>query len=56
MTNQQRICIDNAIKHLQDARKWLDTAMYYSGEEMPSEDFGRVRASYDKLCEVIDKL
>jgi len=56
MTNRQSLCVSNAIEHLQAARHLLDSAMYYLGEEMPSEDFQRVRAAYDKLCEVIDKL
>lgn len=56
MTNRQRRCVSNAIEHIQTARHLLDSAMYYVGEEMPSEDFQRVRAAYDKLCESIDKL
>lgn len=51
MTNKQAMCIDEAARCLQSARKWLDQAMYYSGEEMPEKDFKKVREAYDKICE-----
>ena len=55
MTKQQQTCIDNAIKNLQTARKWLDQAMYYSGD-IPDSEHTKLRAAYDKICEAIDKL
>lgn len=51
MTTKQAMCVSEAIKCLQSARKWLDQAMYYSGEEMPEKDFKKVREAYDKICE-----
>ena len=56
MTPQQHQCIENAIKSLQDARKWLDLAMYYSGSVMPEKEFKKIRESYDLICKANDKL
>lgn len=50
------MCVNEAIKCLQSARKWLDQAMYYSGDEMPQKDFQRVREAYDFVCKANDKL
>ena len=56
MTAQQFQCVSKAIECLQNARKWLDQAMYYSGEEMPENDFKKVRESYDLICKANDNL
>ena len=56
MTTKQAMCVNEAIKCLQSARKWLDQAMYYSGEEMPESDFQKVRIAYDKICQSVDML
>ena len=56
MTPKQHYLISEAIKCLQSARKWLDQAMYYSGEEMPEKDFKKVREAYDLICSANDKL
>ena len=56
MTSKQVDCVRNAIKSIQTARKWLDIAMYYSGEEMPENEFKKVREAYDYLCKANDKL
>lgn len=46
----------HAIKCIQEARKWLDQAMYYTGDPMPDEDFRKVRGAYDLICKANDKL
>jgi hypothetical protein len=46
----------HATKCIQDARKWLDQAMYYTGDPMPYEDFRKVREAYDLICSANDKL
>ena len=56
MTPKQHYLISEAVKSIQSARKWLDQAMYYSGEEMPEKDFQRVREAYDLVCKANDKL
>jgi len=56
MTPKQHMCINEAIKCLQNARQWLDQAMYYSGELMPEKEFKNVRESYDLICEANNKL
>ena len=56
MTSKQVDCVRNAIKSIQTARKWLDMAMYYSGEEMPEKEFKKVREAYECLCSANDKL
>ena len=56
MTTKPAMCVNEAIKCLQSARKWLDQAMYYSGEEMPEKDFKKVREAYDLICSANDKL
>ena len=56
MTTKQAMLVNEAIKCLQSARKWLDQAMYYSGEEMPEKDFKKVREAYDLICSANDKL
>ena len=50
------MCIDEAVRCLQSARKWLDQAMYYTGDPMPDEDFRKVREAYDLICSANDKL
>lgn len=56
MTRRQEQFINDAKKNLEQARQWLDIAMYYSGEEMPEKDFEKVRNAYDKICSSIDSL
>ena len=56
MTPKQLDNIREAIKCIQTARKWLDMAMYYSGAEMPENEFKKVREAYDFLCKANDKL
>ena len=56
MSPKQLDCIRDAIRSIQTARKWLDMAMYYSGAEMPEEEFKKVREAYDYLCKANDKL
>ena len=56
MTPNQHQCVINAIKHIQNARKWLDQAMYYSGAEMPENEFKKVRQAYDAICQANDIL
>ena len=56
MTSKQVDCVRNAIKSIQTARKWLDMAMYYSGDTMPENEFKKVREAYDYLCKANDKL
>lgn len=56
MTRNQEMCIMEAVESLQTARKWLDQAMYYSDEIMAEDDFKKVRAAYDTICNAIDKL
>lgn len=56
MTPQQHTCVMNAIKCIQEARKWLDQAMYYTDPHLPAEEQRKVRASYDLLCSSIDAL
>lgn len=56
MTKKQTMCVDEAIKCLQNARKWLDQAMYYSGDEMPVKELEKVRESYSHVCQSIDLL
>ena len=51
MTPKQHYLISEAIKCLQSARKWLDQAMNYSGEEMPEKDLKRTKEAYDKIKE-----
>ena len=56
MTPKQVDNIRNAIKSIQTARKWLDMAMYYSGDSMPDDEFKKVHEAYDHLCKANDKL
>ena len=51
MTPKQHYLISEAIKCLQSARKWLEQAMNYSGEEMPEKDLKRTKEAYDKIKE-----
>jgi hypothetical protein len=56
MTPKQHYLISEAIKCIQSARKWLDQAMYYSGEEMPENELKKVRQAYDEICRANDLL
>lgn len=56
MTPQQHQCIEHAIKSIQEARKWLDQAMYYTEPQMPEKERKRVREAYDLICKANDKL
>ena len=56
MTPQQHQCIDHAIKNIQEARKWLDQAMYYTEPQMPEKEFERVRKAFNFLCKSNDQL
>ena len=56
MTRKQEMCISEAVKNLQTARKWLDQAMYYSDEQMQGRDLKKTREAYDLVCSVIDKI
>ena len=56
MTPQQDRCIRNAVKCLQDARKWMDQAMYYTGDPMPDSEFMKMRTAYDCICKAVDRL
>ena len=56
MTPKQHYLISEAIKCIQSARKWLDQAMYYSGEEMPENELKKVRKAYDEMCRANDLL
>ena len=56
MTTKQAMCVNEAIKCLQRARKWLDQAMYYTGEPMTDADLQKVREAYDLICKANDKL
>jgi len=56
MTPQQHTCVMHAIKSIQEARKWLDQAMYYTGDPMPDEDFRKVREAYDLICSANEEI
>ena len=56
MTKQQRECINEAVKSLQNARKWLDQAMYYSDGVMDESSLKNTREGYEMICSVIDKI
>lgn len=56
MTQKQYCFVAEAVKNLQNARKWLDQAMYYSGEQMPEIDFQKIRKAYDLICDANDQL
>ena len=56
MTPQQDRYIRNAVKCLQDARKWMDQAMYYTGDPMPDSEFTKMRTAYDSICKAVDRL
>ena len=51
MTPKQHYLISEAIKCLQSARKWLEQAMNYSGEEMSEKDLKRTKDAYNKIQE-----
>lgn len=50
MTNKQAMCIDEAVRCLQSARKWLDQAMYYTEPQLPDNEQKKVRAAYDTIA------
>lgn len=50
------MCIDEAVRCLQSARKWLDQAMYYTEPQLPDNEQKKVRAAYDTICKSIDML
>lgn len=56
MTRKQTYCIEEARKSLNNARKWLDQAMYYTGDGMPDNELQRIRKSYDDISKTIDTL
>ena len=56
MTRKQADCVEEAVKCLQNARKWLDQAMYYTEPQLPDGEQKKVRAAYDTVCKSIDML
>lgn len=56
MTRRQEQFINDAKKSLEEARQWLDLAMYYSGENMPDNELEKTREVYDTICTAIDRL
>ena len=56
MTQEQQNNIFLATRKIQEARSYLDTAMYYTGEPMEESEFQKVREAYDLLCRASDKL
>ena len=55
MSNEQQILLQKVVNKLQDARNMLDDVMYRT---MPLSDneFKKVRACYDKICEANDQI
>jgi len=56
MTQDQRNNIFFATRKIEEARSYLDTAMYYTGEPMEESEFKKVREAYDLICKAADKL
>ena len=56
MTRRQEQFINDAKKSLEEARQWLDLAMYYSGDTMPENELEKTREAYNNICSAIDKL
>lgn len=55
MSNEQKILLQNVVNKLNDARNMLDHVMY-SMTPLSDEDFKKVRACYDKICEANDQI
>jgi len=56
MTQEQQNNIFLATRKIEEARRFLDNAMYYSAEPMEESEFQKVREAYDLLCRANDKL
>lgn len=48
--------INDAKKNLEQARQWLDFAMYFCGDTMPDKELEKTREAYNSVCHAIDKL
>ena len=56
MTQKQKYLVNEAKQCLERARKWLEQAIYYSGEDMPEEDRKNTLDVLNKVCKTHDKL
>lgn len=56
MTQEQQNNIILATRKIEEARMYLDAAMYYTGEPMEESEFQKVREAYDLICKAADKL
>ena len=56
MTSKQISFINQAKESIKQARQWLDMAMFFSGDEMPDNEFKKIREAYNLVCQANDKL
>ena len=56
MSPEQHQLIVRARDLIKEARRMLDSAMYYTEPKMSEREFSRVREAYDALCSSNDLL
>ena len=55
MTNRQQIIMSKVQEKIKELRRMLDDVMYCS-EPLQPDEYKKIRAGYDKICEANDKL
>ena len=55
MSNEQQIQLDKVRKKLKEAREMLDDVVYRM-MSLSDNEFKKVRACYDKICEANDQI
>ena len=55
MTERQKIIMRKADERLNDLRSLLDEVMYRT-DELPDDEFNKIRSAYDELCSIRDRL